>query len=243
MRRLLAAGAAILMALVGAMILLTYVHGADQRANARALSGVQTAPVLVATGVITKDTPAEKLATLVAVKQLPKMAIASGAVTDVKALSGKVALIDIQPGEQLLTSRFVDPNVAAAEGDVKVPDGMEQISVLMPLERVVGGLVTPGSHVGVFRVTTMVADKVLVTHLQVFNDATGPKAASSSSSPQPAADVKSPDLSDTSKILVTLAMTPAQAQAFVTGAEAGNQSPGELWLSLDKSDKGNADAH
>src|SRR5918993_2545260 len=101
-RRLLAAFAALVLLFAGTVVLLAYVRGAD----ARALAGVQTVEVLVADQVIPEGTPADGLTALVRTEVLPRKAAVDGGVTELDELRDLVATVDIQPGEQLLQSRF-----------------------------------------------------------------------------------------------------------------------------------------
>ena len=101
-RRLLAAFAALVLLCAGTVVLLAYVHGAD----ARALAGVQTVDVLVADQPIPEGTTAQGLSALVRTEVLPRKAAVEGRVTDLDELAGLVATVDVQPGEQLLLSRF-----------------------------------------------------------------------------------------------------------------------------------------
>jgi pilus assembly protein CpaB len=223
MRRIIAAGAAILMAAIGGVMLLGYVRTADQRATAQAVAGIQSRPVLVATSVIPKGTPATDLGKFAALKPMPQMAIAAGAVTDLNQVSGKVASIDIQPGEIVLGARFTDPDSFQSSQAVKVPDGMLQVSALLVTERVVGGIVIPGSTVAVYAGPAMVTDKVLVTRVDGVANADQAQAAAAKS------DTKTdPTQSKNASIMVTVAVTPQQAAGWVTAQEAGS-----LWLALD----------
>ena len=49
------------------------------------------------------------------------MAVAAGAVSSLSTISGQVATTDLQPGEQLLASRFVDPASLAHADDLRFP--------------------------------------------------------------------------------------------------------------------------
>ncbi len=53
------------------------------------------------------------------------------------------------PGEALLGNRLVDPNSLAAPGSVPVPDGLQEVSVQLDAQRVVGGRLAAGDTVGV----------------------------------------------------------------------------------------------
>src|SRR5919112_1077893 len=145
-RRLIAALAALLLAGVGAALLLGYVGAADRRA----MAGMQTVPVLVVVKPVAKGTPAEKLTGLVTKKSLPVKAVAPGTVSELKPISGRVTTTDLQPGEQVLASRFVDPALLVNPNEVKIPKGMQQLSLALESQRILGGELTAGATVGVF---------------------------------------------------------------------------------------------
>lgn len=217
-----------LLAVVGAVLLLSYVAGADQRA----LAGVQTVSVLVVVKPVPAGTAADQLSTLVAAKTLPAMAVNAGTVGNLSQLAGKVATTDLLPGEQLLAKRFVDPATLAGANEVKVPAGLQQISVALDSQRVVAGQVNPGSRVGVFvslpkdgnrpAQTHLMLHQVLVTKIQGGTaTASGDGKSVSSAAAAPAAG----------GVLVTLALTGGEAERVVYGAEYGT-----IWLSVEPSD-------
>src|SRR5215212_819010 len=111
-RRLLAALAALVLLLVGTVVLVAYVRGAD----ARALAGTRTVQVLVVDQPIPAGTSGKEVAALVRTEVLPVKAALPGRVTDVSELAGRSATVDLEPGEQLLTSRFADPQSLRAPG-------------------------------------------------------------------------------------------------------------------------------
>ncbi|MEE6274586.1 Flp pilus assembly protein CpaB [Georgenia wangjunii] len=222
-RRLIAGVVAVVLAGVGAVLVFSYVSGADQRA----MAGMEPASVLVVTEPIPEGTPAEMLAELVAAEELPASAVAAGAVSSLDELGGLVVTTDLQPGEQLLASRFTDPESLTPSSEVDVPDGMHQVSVLLDSQRMLGGHVAPGETVGVFVSmtdpieTNLVQHKVLVTRVQggitpvpaeSQDDTEGPVAA-----PMPEGSV-----------MVTLAVDAPDAEQIVFGAEHGT-----VWLSLE----------
>lgn len=167
-RRLLAAAAALVLLVLGAGVLLAYVHGADRRA----LAGVRTVPVLVVDQPVPAGTAAGDLGPLVRTDQLPARAAVEGRVTDLAALAGQVATVDLQPGEQLLAGRFARPDSLTPPGTVAAPEGTEQVSVLLDPQRAVGGRLAAGDTVGVFvsqqepPTTHAVLHRVLVTQVQ-----------------------------------------------------------------------------
>src|SRR4051794_8029517 len=124
MRRLLAALAALLLALVGAVVLVAYAKGAD----ARALDGVQTVQVLVVDQPIAKGTAGDDVADLVRLELVPAKGAVPGRVTDLDELDGEVATVALEPGEQLLAARFADSATLRGGGSVDVPAGDQEIS-------------------------------------------------------------------------------------------------------------------
>ncbi|WP_029433859.1 Flp pilus assembly protein CpaB [Blastococcus sp. URHD0036] len=229
MRRLLAALAALLLAAVGAVVLMAYVRGAD----ARALEGVQSVEVLVVDEEIPAGTPADDLAEFVRTELVPAKTAVDGRVTDLDQLEGLVADVDLEPGEQLLAARFGDPAARQAEaGTVPVPDGMQEISVLLEPQRVVGGRLAAGDTVGVYLSivfqdgtanTHAVQHQVLVTRVQGATTAAGAGDGAEATQDDGAA-AEPPSAS----LMVTLAVVSRDAEQIVFGQEHGT-----LWLSLE----------
>jgi pilus assembly protein CpaB len=237
MRRLLAALAALLLLVVGTVVLLAYVHGAD----ARALAGIRTVDVLVADQLIPEGTSGDELDGLVRTETVPAKTALDGRVTDLAALTGRVATVDLLPGEQLLAGRFARPGDLRDPGTVDVPAGLQEVSVLLEPQRAVGGRLAAGDSVGVVVSLTMadgtsathaVLHRVLVTQVQGAPTPVDPAAqqdpeTASSGTPAPSAS-----------LMITLAVNAAQAEAVVFGIEHGT-----LWLSLepDGADTGGTD--
>jgi pilus assembly protein CpaB len=223
-RRLLAATAALLLAAVGTVVLLAYVQGADRRA----LAGARTVEVLVVDQPIPAGTPGEGLAGLVRTDVVPAKAAVAGRVTDLAALAGEVATVDLQPGEQLLAGRFAPPDSLATPGTVTAPPGTEEVSVLLEPQRAIGGRLSAGDTVGVFlsipdaKATHAILHRVLVT--QVQGAPVPPDAAGADLEETASAGSAAP----TTSVLITLAVTAEQAEGVVFGAEHGT-----LWLSLE----------
>jgi pilus assembly protein CpaB len=222
-RRLLAAAAALVLALVGGVVLVAYARGAD----ARAMAGMDTVQVLVVDQPVAAGTRAEDLAPLVRTEQLPAKAAVAGRVTDLTALAGEVVTVDLQPGEQLLAGRFAAPQSLQAPGTVAVPAGAEEVSVLLEPQRAVGGRLAAGDRVGVFisldaPSTHAVLHRVLVT--QVQGAPVPVDTASDTGTDTASAGTVAPSAS----LMVTLALTAEQAEGVVFGAEHGT-----VWLSLE----------
>ena len=219
-RRLLAALAALVLAALGTGVLLAYVRGAD----ARALAGVQTVDVLVVDRPVPEGTPGEELAELVRTERLPARAAVPGAVTDLDELAGRVATVDLQPGEQLLAARFAAPEDLSVPGTVAPPEGAAEVSLLLEPQRAVGGRLaagdTVGVHVSLDGQTDVVLSRVLVTQVQGAPVAVAGGEGTDTASSGGAAPSAS--------LMVTLGLRPEAAEAVVFGMEHGT-----VWLSLE----------
>ena len=144
--RLLGGIAALVVAVVGTVLLFTYVQGADRRA----LANTETEDVLVVKQDVPAGTPASQLGQYVVSKPVPRTAVAVDAVADLDALGSKSPSVALVPGEQLLYGRLVDANAYLGPARVEVPAGLQEITVRLGIDRVVGGRVQAGDTVGVF---------------------------------------------------------------------------------------------
>jgi pilus assembly protein CpaB len=220
-RRLIAALAALVLAATGTVVLLAYVRGAD----ARALAGTRTVDVLVVDRPVPEGTPAEELTELVRTERLPAKAAVPGVVTDLEELAGRVATVDLQPGEQLLAARFAAPEDLSVPGTVPAPEGAAEVSLLLEPQRAVGGRLAAGDTVGVHvslpdPSTHVLLHRVLVTQVQgapvAVADGEGTDTASSGGA------------APSASLMVTLGLRPEAAEAVVFGMEHGT-----VWLSLE----------
>lgn len=223
-RRLLAAIAALLLAVVGALVLVAYARGADRRA----LEGEASVPVYVVTAPIAKGTDASALGDKVKAELVPAKTAAADRVRFLHDLTGKVATVDLEPGEQLLSSRFSSPSSLQAAGTVALPKGDGEVSIQLDPERAVGGKVASGDKVGVYvsyklpdgtGVTHVVLHGVLITDVQ---GGIAAQAAAKAAGTQPAAS------SASQTVMVTLALTSKEAEPVVWGMEHGT-----VWLALE----------
>ncbi|MGY3564742.1 pilus assembly protein CpaB [Sinomonas sp. RB5] len=225
--RLLGGVAALIVAIIGAVLLITYVNSADQRAYA----DTETQEVYVVQKPIAAGTAAASLSDSVAKKPMPKGMVPADAVADLSSLSGKVTSVNLEVGEQLIAGRFADPATLHAPGRVDVPAGMQEVTVRLPIERVVGGALSAGDLVGVAlsfpkddntpAQTRLSYNKVLVTGLQVSSGAAAPNNATAPAQNGGGGVGSASQNASNGEYLVTLARPAADAVRIVYAAEFG----------------------
>ncbi|MPZ74016.1 MAG: Flp pilus assembly protein CpaB [Nitriliruptorales bacterium] len=234
-RRVLGALVAVLLAAMGTFVLLAYVRSAEDRA----LAGEQVVQVLTVRKAIAAGTPGDALEGFLTVTKVPAKVQANDSVTDVGELDGKVAAVDLVPGEQVLSSRFIAPEKLEAKGAVEVPEDLQEVTVPLTPERALAGRIKAGDTVGVVtsfkqmedwttgeansakkypESTHLTLEKVLVTHVQ------GGVAPPSGDGEQAEPAAGNPG----DALLVTLALDAPAVERLVFAAEHGT-----VWLSND----------
>ena len=220
--RLIAGIVAVVLSIVGTVVLVGYVRGADSRA----MAGLETVDLLVAEAAIPEGTAATELTQLVTVKQLPAAAVLAGRVTGLDQLVGQVALVALQPGEQLLANKF-GPLPSDIPEAVVVPPEMQQVTVLLGMQQALGGQIKAGDTVGMFlsvtdaKQTHLTAHNVLVTLVQA-----APSAAADSPAPTSGATTGPTPTDLTGSLLITVATAAPIAEKIVFAATFGS-----IWLS------------
>jgi pilus assembly protein CpaB len=231
--RLLGGIAALVVAIIGTVLLFNYVQGADRRA----LANTETEDVLVVKQEVAAGTPASQLGQYLITKTVPKTAVAEGVVDDLNSLGSKVTSVALEPGEQLLTSRMVDANAFLGPARVEVPEGLQEITVRLSIDRVVGGKIQAGDTVGVFislgdaggaageggSGTQLTFHKVLVTAVQFSSgQAAQTQGEATQASSQGALNAESSDKQTSSdSYLITFARNAVDAEKLVYAAEFG----------------------
>ena len=208
--RIIAVVVAAVLAITGAVALVFAMNGA----TANAVAGTRLESVVVVVAQIPTGTSGEAAAALVEVQKIPAEYVVDGAISDPDEMKGLIASTQLVPGEQVLAARWSTPAELAAEGGrVDTPEGTQEVSLALDLQRVAGGAVAPGSRVGIWSSrdgeTALLFDQVLVTALAstVTEDDEG--------------------VSTQGTVLVTFALTAEQAQGVIQAAEFG-----QVWLSL-----------
>jgi pilus assembly protein CpaB len=239
--------AAVVLAAVGTVMLVTFVRGAEDRA----LAGQETVEVLVLSEDVSRGTPSEDLASSVVSQRIPANVRPDGSVVALDDLEGRVAAVNLVAGEQLLAARFADLTQLEAEGAIDVPEGLQEVTISLSPDRAVGGQIAPGDTIGLFasfdfsdgrddeqianeeqeylrqelsETTKMILHKLLVTNLQVEQL---PQALDD----EDGAPSTGPDLAPTGNLLVTLAVDVPQAERIIFATEHGT-----VWLSAENED-------
>ncbi len=230
-RRSVLVAAAVALALVGTLAVFAYVRGADKRA----VSATKAAQVLIAHKQVPAGTSwsdAVKDGDL-KVETVPASSVPESALTsmvDSGVSDSAVASADIASGQIVLNEMF--GTASSNTGAVSIPKGDIAISVSMTSNADVAGFVQPGSEIAIFGtfqvtpqqvpgattvlgtqpyLTSLVLPKVLVTATSQSapTDVDGSKSASTST------------VSSGGTVLVTIAVSQAEAQQVINAQSAG----------------------
>jgi Flp pilus assembly protein CpaB len=133
-------------AVLAGIALIVYLNQYRNSVNSKA----QPLSVLVAKSLIQKGTPGDIVGStaLYQVTSIPKNQVKDGAFVDPVSLTGKIAAVDIYPGQQLTSSDFVVGNGNTLTQNLS----RTQRAVVVPLDSPseVGGQITAGDHVDVW---------------------------------------------------------------------------------------------
>jgi pilus assembly protein CpaB len=234
--RMLAGAAAVVLALVGALLVISYAQGADQRA----VKSLEPVDVLVVKKAVPAGTPVESMAASLVTERVPASAVTGSSLKSLDSSHGKVSAVDLVPGEQLVAERLVAPEDVKVGGSVTIPAGLQEVSFQLEPDRVVGGRLVPGDHVGVFvnldkggqedkpdaETTKLTVRKALVTAVQRAPE----PAAKTRPAPTASADPNAADPQDTTlptgSLMLTVAVSDVDAAKIVFAAEYA-----KMWLS------------
>jgi pilus assembly protein CpaB len=226
-RRVLGLVAAVVLAAVGTTALVAYVRSA----RADAVAGEAQTEVVMVTDTVAQGAPFDVVRSRVRVATVPVRLVAPGAVTsltDLDALFAQDPSLtvtgDLLAGDQLQRDRLAPRRQLSR---AEVPEGLQELTIAVAPERAVGGELRPGDVVGVVTslvdpepISTLTLTGVPViavqitsadrTRLGLVNDRTGN-------------DIADPTVADAPErqVLVTLAVTSAQAEELVASLEFG----------------------
>ncbi|HJU57565.1 MAG TPA: Flp pilus assembly protein CpaB [Actinomycetota bacterium] len=169
--------------------------------------------------------------------EVPQDAVVGGAVTSVDQLRGKSNAVPILAGEQIPSARI---SGEVPGGALAIPEGMEAITVSLDASRAVAGAIQTGDNVSIYSTfkgvsvddpgTTTVVGRpsqseattvVLVPTVQVLA-VFRPVSATAFNGDEAAQSEQLPG-----SVVITMALTPDDAQRFVFALENGT-----TWLGL-----------
>jgi pilus assembly protein CpaB len=133
--------AAIVLATLGTIALISYV----QNAKDDAVADEAVVTVLVLTDTVAEGASAGAIVDAIEATSIPVRLKAPDALTDVAQIAGRVTMVELRPGEQLLDSRLIEPEQLVS---VEVPDGLQEITISLDPQRTVGASLEPGDTVG-----------------------------------------------------------------------------------------------
>jgi pilus assembly protein CpaB len=133
-------------AALAGIILLAYLHSYRNSVN----SASAPVSVLVAKNLIQKGTPGDIIGTSnqFQVASLPKAQLQVGALTDPAALTGRVAVTDIYPGQQLTAGYFAFASPGTLQ--TKISGSDRAISIQIDAEHGMVGQIGAGDHIDIF---------------------------------------------------------------------------------------------
>lgn len=144
-RRLISALVAVVLAGIGTLLLFNWVSAAD----ARAMSGLQPTSVLVVSIQIPANTKGSQLGPYVETREIPAAAVVPGALTSLDSIKDLAATTQLEVGEQILPSRFAEPDTSD-QGGIKVPNNMQLVTVALDAPHAAGGTLKPGDRVAAY---------------------------------------------------------------------------------------------
>jgi pilus assembly protein CpaB len=239
-RRIVTIAAAVLLAVIGALGVLDYVHQADQRA----LTGIRSVNAYVATAQIPSGTSAAAALRegLLVRERFPASSVPTDAVRSITpTLSGLVLTSGLASGQMLLNPMLATTVQTASA--LPIPPGMVAVTLQFCVQQAVGNYITPGSQVAVFNTfvngtrksatgacsqagagagaqsiqTRMVMSKLLV--LAVGEGTATPPSSTTTTADGPATSSAG---SAPGTIYLTLAVSQADAERLIELGEGGS---------------------
>lgn len=217
-RRTAAVVAAVVLAAVATVAFTSYVKAAE----AHAVASQQPVNAFVAKDTIPSGTSAQKAEDdgLITRTAIPRHLLADGAITSLSQISGKVSAVSIMKGEQILSARFVAPQ--DNRGLLTIPSDLQAVSVQVGIPAGVASFVEAGDHVSVIaKVEDGGAGGSQTSHVQyLIQDvevlAVGQRVVTKTSQTGNQSTTQTDG-----EILMTLAVSPADAEKIVYGTLAG----------------------
>lgn len=210
--------------ILGILLVALYVRGANSRAAAQ----FETVTVLVATQPIQEGESIDEAAANAKLTQarVVRTDVLPNAQTSIEGLSGKVALSEIFPGEQIISDKFGEPTKLAAPKPLEIPKDHAAMSVnLVDADRVAGFL-QPGAEVAIYYTpSSLDFTRLLLTPITVLGvGSTAPAPAPTPTAPPSpsATDTAAPNPDESlPRTLLTVAVTQKEASKLTFASKTG----------------------
>jgi pilus assembly protein CpaB len=208
---------AAVIAAVGVFIVILYVRGADTRADQRydAVQVLRVVKPITAGETVEAAQSAGKIES----GSVSKKDLLPDALTGTEPIAGKVAVTNIYPGEQLVSTKF---GATSAGSGLSIPKGKIAISVNLSDPSRVAGFVNPGDKVAIF-LTTATYTKLLLPNVQVIGAGTTTVVSTTTTDPTGAQSTE-----QLPKTLLTLGVSQAEAEKVLYSNGQGELAFGLL---------------
>lgn len=212
--------AAFLLAIVATVAVLLYVKGVRDEAE----GGGEQVEVVVSTvdlpaGADLDDAISDGTFTTATVAEDD---VVQGVVSNLSDLEGRVTRYPILAGEQITTARLQGSAEELPGGILGIPEGFEAISVSLDVSRVVGGAPQAGDHITIFATFTQGGARSPIEVPVTVNLVEDAQVLKATNPP-----VDSTGATGAGQTLITLALTPRDAQQLVFAQEVGT-----VWMAL-----------
>ena len=140
--------AGLVVALMAGFVAFATLSRAAESPEARQSEGARVAVVVASRPVAVRSTLTSEDLALV---ELPAETVPEGALRELEAAVGRIVLVDLYPGETVLSQRLLDPNVTAADGRSALVLVEDQVLMAIPAQDLLSrvGMLKPGDHVDV----------------------------------------------------------------------------------------------
>ena len=212
----------VLISLVVAVVGTALIVSAATRQRDEALAATHSVSVLVASERIQPGTTGAAARALVQRANIPASALVPGVLTDLDSVVDLRAIAPIFPGQQIVNEQWSDSPVS----DLRPPPGTLGLAVQLGDPQRVAGFVTPGSHVALFATLTVAGEREVRTRL-MLSPITVLGVGSSTLTTRTTQEAGSTSTEQVPSAILTLALTPSQAERVVFAT-----TQGELYLGL-----------
>lgn len=211
-KRTMAVVVAIGLAGAATLGLVAYVGGIE----ARALRSTEAIDTFVAKEIIPIGTAGDSAISngLIVRRPVPRLALTDGVIQSLVEIKDKVAGANILKGEQIVGARFV--NATEVRGLRPIPADRQALSVEVATPPGVAGFITPGDRVSIIaQIETTGESRVQYLLQDVEVLAVGNRTANTETKQQPSGGLGAAAAQQQQRVLLTLALTPAESEKLV----------------------------